>query len=192
MLLLFVPWHPNLSCVPHHVFFLPSPEKGFHSATSQMSGGDAPLKMCNGDLLLKVYWKILGAAAGGKKQFFLTLAIFLDSQKSGSELRWVRRNSAKTQKWHTKPQKITFPPLPNEIRSWCEKNLKAATHGQARGGSGVRPEPRSLGKFIVTGLGQERVTFYVSSCPQPKCQISWTEPSNPSLSSLALHGHWHW
>lgn len=70
MLLLSVPWHPNLSCVPHHAFFLPPPEKGFHSATSQMSGGDAPLKMCNGDLLLKVYWKILGAAAGGEEAVF--------------------------------------------------------------------------------------------------------------------------
>lgn len=151
MLLFSVPWHPNLSYIP------PSfTRKGFNSASSEMSGGDAPLKMCEGDLLLKKgLLKNTWSSGRAGRSSFVSFSLFFLTHRN---LVWSFDDFGgilpEKQKRHIKPQKQMIPPF-SEIRSWCGKNLKAATYGQARGGSGVSPEPRSSGKFMVTGVGQE-------------------------------------
>lgn len=162
------PWHPNLSCAPHHAFLLLSPEKDFMVPLVEcQERWHFPVKMCREIFYWRSIKKILGGAAGEKKQFCLILTafffFFFDSQKSYLDLQGFWRNSVKKQKWHTSCEKYLYPLHQNMLL------MQQEFEGSYLWAGWVNPEIGSSGKLVVIVTGW--VTFHFSLCSRLKCQF---------------------
>lgn len=143
MLLFSVCWHLNFFVHSSSCILLSFTSRGFYSASSQMSGGDAPLKVCQGNLLLKVCWKIPGTAVGEEALSHsycfswltkISFGALMNSEKSCQDLEMARKAT----------KIMVFPLLkyaPGVRRIW--RQLLVCWPGVARG----QPRAQVIGQI---------------------------------------------
>lgn len=149
-----------------------------------MSGGDAPLKVCQGNIILKVCCKITGTAAGEEALshsycFSLLMKILfgalMSSEKFCQDLEMVHKA--------TKNNGSPF----TEICSWCEKNMKTATCVLARGVTGSAQSPGHWANSWLQVQGKRESLFMCHIAANWKFRSpSVQSPSLPSSAWLGM------